>query len=387
MTPAIDWLHLALRWFHFTAGVAWVGASFYFIWLNNTLRPPREPMPGVDGELWALHGGGYYRVLKYDPRMERLPEPLHWFKWEAYLTWLSGMALLLLLFYNAASSAMALPGGPHAHLAMTAGLVSIFGGWFVYDGLCKALAKRPGLLSLIGLLLLTGLSYGLHQVMSARAAVVHVGAVLGTIMAGNVFRVIIPNQRAMVEATKRGEAADPARGKAGALRSLHNNYLTLPVLFVMLSGHFPLVFGHAWSWALLMGLFAVGGLVRHFINRHEQGRNLVCLLPAALVGFVGIAVVSAPERNTTGSVAAGATWADVQPVLQARCVACHATKPTFAGYQAPPKGVVLETEADARQWAARIQVVAVDTQFMPLANLTHMTPEERATLAGWLAGL
>lgn len=387
MTPALDWLHLALRWFHFTAGVAWVGASFYFIWLNNTLRPPREPSPGVDGELWAIHGGGYYRVQKYDPRLERLPEPLHWFKWEAYLTWLSGFSLLLLLFYTSAASTMGTPGGPGPNVTMAVGLGAIFGGWFVYDALCRWLEKRPVLLAGLGLVLLSGVVFGLHQVMSARAAYVHVGALLGTIMAGNVFRVIIPVQKAMVEATKRGELADPANGKKGALRSLHNNYLTLPVLFVMLSNHFPMSFGHPWSWAILLALFVVGAGVRHHINRHEQGRTVAWALPAALVAFVGLAFVASPRRDAMGSVESGATWADVQPILQSRCVTCHAAKPTFTGYQAPPKGVVLETEADARAWAARVQVVAVDTQFMPLANLTHMTPDERATLAGWLAGL
>lgn len=375
-----EWLHLAVRWFHFMMGVAWVGASFYFTWLNYALRPPAPPVPGVEGEVWAVHGGGYYHIAKHHPTMEKVPSPLHWFKWEAYLTWLSGITLLGLVYWGQASMNMVRSGGPGPAATIGIGIGTLIAGWFVYDGLCRSpLAKQPMALAGVGVALLTATAAGLSQVLSGRAAFMHVGAMIGTIMAGNVFFVIIPGQKAMVDATLAGRPADPAYGKAAGLRSLHNNYLTLPVLFVMISNHFPMTFGHAYNWAVLAAISAIGMMVRHFMNRHDQERPIWWLGPAAALGLIGLAFVTKPAEVKLGPSDPSAAMM----VISQRCTPCHSELPSQPGFKAPPKGVLLQTPAQIEAQRANIKRVAVDTEFMPLGNLTHITPEERAILAAW----
>ncbi|HTM22888.1 MAG TPA: urate hydroxylase PuuD, partial [Kofleriaceae bacterium] len=268
-----DWAHLLLRWGHLVFGAAWIGASFYFNWLNNQLRPPREPERGVGGELWAVHGGYFYRVLKYQVAPEKLPATLHWFKWEAYLTWLTGIGLLAVVYYMQADVYMARPGsGLSAATSVHIGMATIAGGFLAYHFLCKTpLVDRRPLFAGLGLAAVAGIAYGLNQVMGARAAYIHVGALLGTCMALNVFFVIIPNQRKMVADMIAGREPDARVGKAGALRSLHNNYMTLPVLWIMVSNHFPGTFGHAQGWAILAAVAVIGGGVRHWFNLHGRG--------------------------------------------------------------------------------------------------------------------
>ena len=288
-TYLLDWLHLLLRWTHIVVGAAWIGASFYFVHLNNSLRPLKEPKDGVTGEMFAIHGGGYYHMHKLDPRMEKLPEPLHWFKWEAYTTWLTGIGLLIVVYYLQAS-AFLVGDDISAGAAVGVGVGSLVVGWLVYDGLCRTpLLTMPRLFGLIGLILMTGSAYLLCQLLNPRAAYIHVGAMIGTMMAGNVFFTIIPRQRAMVEATLAGKEADPQDGKLGAYRSLHNNYLTLPVLLVMVSNHFGALYGHAWNWALLIAVAVCGAILKHWFNLHGQGKPApIWIWFVAGLGIVGV---------------------------------------------------------------------------------------------------
>jgi len=387
---AQQWLDLALRWAHVITGVAWIGTSFYFNWLNSRIHPPPADRaePGVAGELWSVHGGGFYRVVKYTVAPERLPGTLHWFKWEAYATWLTGVALLALIYYVGARAYLidtqVAALGPAAAIAI--GVGTLVAAWLVYDGLCRTpLAERPGPLAAVLFALGTALALGLTRVFSARAAYMHVGAALGTIMAANVLMVIIPAQREMVGAMAAGRAPDAARGKQAALRSLHNNYLTLPVLFVMVSSHYPETFAHRWNWLILAGLTVVGVATRHWFNLRNQHRRNVWLLPAAALGMVALAVVTAP-RTTPGASGSGdgAAFAEVRVVVARRCAPCHSSAPTNSAFPTAPKGVVLDTPDQIQSAASRILAVAVETQTMPLGNLTGMTPEERQLLGGWI---
>lgn len=384
-----QWLSLVLRWAHVVTGVTWIGTSFYFNWLNWRIAPPETPEPGVGGELWSVHGGGFYRVVKYSVAPARLPRTLHWFKWEAYATWWSGLSLLVLLYYVGAREYLLDPAvsdiSPAAAVAL--GVATLVVSWLVYDLLCRSpLGNGPVALAVTGLAFVAILAWGLQHVLSARAAYLHVGAALGTIMAANVFRVIIPAQRDMVAALSAGATPDAARGRQGALRSLHNNYLTLPVLFVMVSSHYPATYGSSWGWAILAALFVIGVLVRHWFNLRNAGRRNVWLLPAAVAGLAGLAVVTAP-RSTGGTGSAGAdsvSFADVRVVIARRCAPCHSSAPTFPGMPAAPAGVMLDTPAQIRARAARIAERAVVQQTMPLGNVTGITGEERALLGRWV---
>jgi len=387
-----QWLNLALRWAHVITGVAWIGTSFYFNWLNSRLAPPppERREPGVAGELWSVHGGGFYRVVKYSVAPGELPRTLHWFKWEAYATWLTGFALLVLVYYLGAASFLVDPGvarlSPGAAVAV--GVATLIVSWLVYDALCRsALGARPLALGATLFLLATALAWGLAQLLSPRAAYLHVGAAIGTIMAANVLMVIIPAQRDMVAALTVGRPPDAARGQQGALRSLHNNYLTLPVLFIMVSGHYPATYGHNLNWAILAGLAVIGVATRHWFNLRNQGRNNVWILPAAALAMVALALVTAP-RSGPGlpSVGSQVSFADVRVIVARRCAACHSSAPTTPGIPAAPLGVLLDTPDEIRANAPRILAVAVDAQTMPLGNLTGMTLAERELLGRWIRG-
>jgi len=385
---ALQWLNLALRWAHVITGVAWIGTSFYFNWLNSRMHPPERAEPGVAGELWSVHGGGFYRVVKYTVAPERLPRTLHWFKWEAYATWLTGVALLVLVYYVGARAYLidtqVAALGPAAAIAIGVGTLVV--AWLVYDGLCRTpLAERPGLFAALLLALGTALALGLTRVFSARAAYMHVGAALGTIMAANVLMVIIPAQREMVAAMTAGRDPDAARGRQAALRSLHNNYFTLPVLFIMVSAHYPETFAHRWNWLILAGLSVVGVATRHWFNLRNQGRRNAWLLPAATLGMIALAVVTAP-RTTPGASGSGdgATFAEVRVVVARRCAPCHSSAPTNPAFPTAPKGVLLDTPDQIQSAAPRMLAVAVESQTMPLGNLTGMTAEERQLLGQWI---
>ena len=385
-----EWIGLFARWFHFTIGIAWIGASFYFVWLNNAVRPPESgPRERVAGEVWSVHGGAFYNITKYAGAPAKLPAHLHWFKWEAYLTWLSGIFLLAFLYWRNAATWMVDASvsslSPLAAVGVGAG--SIVGGWVVYDLLCRSpLHKHSNALAGVLLLILTVGGWGLWQLLAPRAAFIHLGAVMGTCMAANVLFVIIPGQRAMVDAMIAGKPPPVERGKAGALRSLHNNYLTLGVLFAMISSHFPGTWGYDHGWALFVALTVTGAMLRHAINLSEQGRRVVWLVPAAVLIALAAALVARPHRPAVDPTAERVTTSQVQQVIAARCLACHATEPFFQGIVVPPKGVVFDTPA---QLEAQADTIAqqVSSGVMPLANMTQMTDEERLLIARWHAGL
>jgi len=385
-----QWLNLALRWAHVITGVAWIGTSFYFNWLNSRIAPAERPEPGVSGELWSVHGGGFYRVVKYTVAPERLPPTLHWFKWEAYATWLTGFALLVLIYYLGAAAYLIDPQvarlGTAAAIAV--GVGTLVAAWLAYDALCRSpLGQAPLALASVLFVLGTILAWGLSQLLAPRAAYMHVGAALGTVMAANVFRVIIPSQREMVAAMTQGRAPNATLGKQAALRSLHNNYFTLPVLFVMVSGHYPATYGHRLSWLILAGLTLVGVATRHWFNLRNEGRPSAWLLPGAAVAMLALALITAPRGGGAAAGAAGAgaaSFADVRVVVARRCAPCHSAAPTTAGLAAAPAGVAFDTPQEIRAQAARILVVAVETRTMPLGNVTGMTEQERDLLARWI---
>lgn len=392
--PIADWLSLILRWLHIIFGAAWIGTSFYFNWLNNHVRPVEEgeTREGVAGELWSIHGGKFYQVVKYGVAPPRLPKTLHWFKYEAYFTWVTGFFLLAIVYYLEPSAYLVdanvrvlhglFPAGWVEIGAVAIGVTTLIAGWVVYDLLCKSpLARLPVLFAIVGFALMTGAAFGLTQIFGSRAAYIHVGALIGTIMAWNVFYVIIPNQKRVVAAMTEGKDPDPRLGEAGALRSLHNNYLTLPVLFVMVSNHYPMTFGHAWNWAILAAISLIGAGVRHWFNLHGQGRKNAWLLPAAAVAMIALALVSSPK--SAAEYEGEVTFAMVRDIVDRRCVECHSATPTSELYDAAPQGVMFDTPQQIADRASRINTQVVVTQQMPLSNLTGMTDEERAILAAW----
>jgi uncharacterized membrane protein len=392
-----DWLSLLLRWAHFITGVAWIGASFYFNWLENELERHAAD-DRITGELWALHGGGFYYLQKYRVAPDSLPTKLHWFKYEAYFTWLTGLGLLAVVYYWNPSLYL-LQSGPNAlngWQAVTLGAVTLVASWLIYDGLCRSpLRQRPLLLALCILGWFTLLAWGLAQVFSGRAAYLHVGAAIGTVMVANVAHVIIPAQRELVAAVAAGRRADAARGASALLRSRHNNYLTLPVLFLMISSHYPATYGHAHNWLILLvfSLAAVG--IRHWFNiRHlprDDQRRARWVLPASLLLMLALIAATVPWPSGAGA-ARDAKWnaspgtAAIMPVVAARCTGCHATEPGFAGFAEAPLGVVFETAEQVEAQAARIHQMTVVTPTMPPGNLTGMTPAERDLLDRWYRG-
>jgi uncharacterized membrane protein len=387
-----DWLNLLMRWVHMITGIAWIGSSFYFVWLDNHLEPPKSEADrdkGVGGELWSVHGGGFYHAQKYKVAPTVLPETLHWFKWEAYTTWMSGMFLVILVYWYGASVYLIDPSvaalTPQVAVAISAAF--IVAGWVVYDLLCKSpLGQRDGLFAGILLVLSAALAWGLCQVFGGRGAYIHFGAVLGTIMVANVFFVIIPGQKKMLAAAERGESPDPLPGIRAKQRSVHNTYFTLPVLFTMTSNHFAMTYSHEYKWSILIAISLAGALIRmYFVARHTGSASLVPVI-AAVVLLLIVAAAIAPRSNaaTAGGIA---DFAAVRSVVQERCTTCHAAAPTHPGFQAAPGGVLLETDRQIVAEALRIHQQTVITRVMPIGNLTEMTEEERLVIDQWyLAG-
>lgn len=384
-----QWLHLLARWFHVVIGAAWIGTSFYFVWLNNSVRPPEtaeDDGENVKGVVWSVHGGAFYKTTKYDGAPATLPKTLHWFKWESYLTWISGVVLLGTIYWSQARAMMIDPqvADLNPWVAVAIGVGSVVGGWLVYDIGCRLLHKWPKLLAGLGIVGITTLAWGLSELLSARAAYIHVGAVLGTCMAANVFFIIIPGQRVIVDAMLKGETPDLSKGAAGALRSLHNNYITLPVLFIMVSNHFPFTFGSEAPWAVLAAVSAIGGALRHWFNLHGRGQVNNWLIPGAVVATLALAFVlrpDTPEPVAEGEVEAP-SFGQVYTVIATRCQPCHSAKPTML-YTEPPQGLLLETPAQLSARANEIHQRTVVTQTMPLGNMTEMTDEEREILDAW----
>ncbi|HSC84451.1 MAG TPA: urate hydroxylase PuuD [Pseudomonas sp.] len=381
----IEWLNLVVRWSHMIFGVAWIGASFYFVWLENHLDRS-NPREGLSGDLWAIHGGGIYHLEKYQLAPPHMPQTLHWFKWEAYCTWLSGVALLAVVFYLNPTLYLLAPSSNLAPAAAIAiGLGSLLLGWLVYDQLCDSpLGRKPLLLGMVLFGLLVAAAWGYSQVFSGRGAYLHVGALIGTIMVGNVFRTIMPAQRALVAAIEAGREPDPALPAKGLLRSRHNNYFTLPVLFIMISNHFPSTYGSSWNWLLLAAIAALSIGVRHYFNTRHRSQKFAWTLPAAAVGMLCLAFVSAPKSGAPLAVTSANPFIKVQAIIEQRCVTCHSVKPTSPMFSTAPAGVMFDTPQQIQQLAARIKAQAVDTQVMPLGNLTQITQAERDQLGAWI---
>jgi uncharacterized membrane protein len=384
-----DWPNLLLRWGHMIAGIAWIGTSFYFVALDFSLKQRHGLPPGVYGEAWEVHGGGFYNVQKYLTAPSKLPEDLIWFKWEAYLTWVTGFLLLIVQYYLNAGTYLidqsVMPLEPWQAIAISVG--GLIAGWIVYDLLCRSpLGRNTGLLAVLVLALIVAAAYGFTHVFSGRGALIHVGAFIGTIMAANVFMVIIPGQRKIADALMQGKAPDPQLGAIAKQRSLHNTYLTLPVLLMMISNHYPMITDHPRAWALI-GLIVVGGAVlRHFLVRHEVGdkaEEIAWTLPV-IAGALALALLIT-EPAKAPAYQGEVSDAEAVSIIQTRCATCHAAAPTDPTIKEAPKGIALETVAELARYAAQIEIQAVKNKAMPLGNKTRMTGEERAKLGAWIA--
>lgn len=387
----IDWLNLLARWVHVVTGIAWIGSSLYFIWLDNSLEPPRDPADdekGVGGEVWSVHGGGFYHAQKYKVAPRQLPETLHWFKWEAYWTWMSGIFLLGLIYFLGAEVYLidrsVADLSPTGAVGISVGF--IVGGWLVYDLLCKTPLASDDRLFAVVLLLVTGLlAWSLCNLFSGRAAYILFGVVLGTIMVANVFFVIIPGQKLMVAAAERGEAPDPAYGLKAKLRSVHNTYFTLPVLFVMTSNHFAMTYGHDYNWLVLVAISVAGALIRIWFVARHAGKPSLFIAITAVVILAATAFAIAPRTQVSGD--ATVSFGQVQNVINARCTSCHSAAPVHPSFPAAPAGVMLDTADEIVAEADRIHQQTVVTRVMPIGNLTAMTDEERQIIDQWYQSL
>jgi uncharacterized membrane protein len=384
---ATDWLNLLGRWLHVIAGIVWIGSSFYFIALDNHLRPPKESRDadeGVGGEAWEIHGGGFYVIKKYLVAPRVLPETLHWFKWEAYTTWLSGFGLMIVLYYLNANtylidrSVADLSTGEA--VAISIGLLAA--AWIVYDLLCRVLASRPFLLAAVLLGLIAFAAWGIGHLFSGRAMYLQIGAMIGTMMVGNVFFVIIPAHWGLVRAKEAGRDPDPAANERAKLRSVHNNYLTLPVVFTMLSNHFPFTYGHSYAWLILVALLVIGAWVRHFFNLRHLGRTVWWIPISAAIAIAVLAILIRPQNQSAAGEPA-VQFAQVGTIVDQRCTACHSSHPNLVG--SAPQGIEFDTPEEIEAQADAIRLQAVETKTMPLGNVTHMTQAERDLLGRWIA--
>ena len=390
-TVILDWLNLVVRWTHVITGIAWIGSSFFFMWLDAHLEEAAPGKDGVEGELWMVHSGGFYEVNKFEVVPSAIPRTLHWFKWEAGFTGISGVILLAIVYYLGAEAFLI--DTEVADLsrleAVAIGVGTLVVGWFAYDGL---FASRFGqenmrLANTISVVVLCIIAVGLTQLFTGRAAYVHVGALVGIVMVVNVFVRIIPAQRNLIAARNAGDEPDPTLGKRAKQRSIHNNYLTLPVLFIMLSSHYPMTFGHPQGWVLLIAISLSGALVRHWFNLRNASSPALWPIPAAIVIFLAVtAWASLPTLQAERSAPSGEniSFAQVRSVIDARCIVCHAARPSFEGFDVAPKNVRFDTPEEIRKHAQAIKKTSVDTDTMPLGNVTEITDEERALLGAWI---
>ena len=396
-----DWMAFAVRWLHVITGIAWIGSSFYFVALDLGLRKVPNLPEGAHGEEWQVHGGGFYHIQKYLVAPERMPEHLVWFKWESYATWLSGFTMLAIVYYAGADlflvdrHVLDVP----SWVAILISLASLSVGWLLYDNLCKSkLAENPTTLMVLLFIILVAMAWGYTQVFTGRAALLHLGAFTATIMSANVFFVIIPNQKIVVADLKAGRTPDPKYGKIAKLRSTHNNYLTLPVLFLMLSNHYPLAFGTQYNWLIASLVFLMGVTIRHYFNTmHARKGEPRWTWLATVVLFILIAwlsSISAPQPEVEEEEAAELSpfemqfasaegFSDVADTVMGRCSMCHASEVFWPGLSHAPKGVVLETEAQVAAHAREIYLQAGRSHAMPPGNVTDIEPAERQMIVDW----
>jgi len=395
-----EWVEIAVRWLHVITAIAWIGSSFYFIALDLGLHRDRNLTSGADGEEWQVHGGGFYHIQKYLVAPASMPDHLVWFKWESYATWLSGFAMLVLVYYLGAELFLIDPTVMELQVWQAVGisLASLAFGWVAYNTLCKVFVNADQNVLMVALfVVLVAMSWFYTQVFSGRAAMLHLGAFTASIMSGNVFFVIMPNQRVVVADLKAGRKPDPKYGKIAKQRSTHNNYLTLPVVFLMLSNHYPLVFATEWNWVIASLVFLMGVTIRHWFNtKHARAGNPHWTWLVTVLLFLAIAWLStAPMRMVQGEAALKGEalvyaladgFEEVVGIVQGRCSMCHAAEPGWEGLHWPPKGVVLETEAEIAHEARRIYLQAGVTHAMPPGNLSFIEPEERAAIVKWFRG-
>lgn len=435
----LDWLSLFFRWFHVIAGVAWIGASFYFVWLDMSLqKPPKwKADKGISGDLWAVHGGGFYEIAKYKLEPEEMPKTLHWFKWEAYTTWLTGMAMMTIVYYFNATAYLIDPEkvdfGSNVG-AISTSLLFLFGSYFIYEVIVNSrVGKNKMAFSVTIFILMIIATWGSYQLFSDRASFIHIGAILGTIMAGNVFFGIMPAQRALVDCVRRGVKPGPEVADLALMarnRSVMNNYFTLPLIFIMISNHYPMMYSHAQGWLVLVFVGIITATARHYFNQKHLGHNqpkyliipaiaTVLLIiwmrpapieplpvspvksavpitaetpattpPAATDTPADAATADSDDTATAEAVPATASSADdpIMAVVHERCSVCHAAQPTHQMYNAPPLGIILDTPADMKTHKAKI-LTAVQTKYMPLGNLTKMTDEERQQVLTYTSAL
>ena len=381
----MEWLNIVVRVMHITFGIAWIGASFYFVFLENALNRTENVRDELAGNLWAIHGGGFYYLEKYKVAPKSIPKHLHWFKYEAYFTWVSGFSLLFIVYYFNARGFLidtnVMNMSPTSAIAI--GIGSFIVGWLIYNFLCKtALIKKQLLFAIVGFAIATGFAWFYCHIFSARAAYIHFGAMLGTIMVANVFFVIIPSQKAMVYAAKKGNQLNPELGKHAGLRSLHNNYLTLPVLFVMVSNHFPSTFGFKYPWIILVAISLGSAGIKHWLNLREQGRHSVWVMPVSILILLATAYISAPPKP--GECRSAISFAEVNAIVQRRCIACHSVKPTDDLISAPPNGITYDTPDNLVKLKDKIMQRVVITKTMPQNNKTNMTADERDIIRCWI---
>ncbi len=382
----MEWLNIVIRLMHITFGIAWIGASFYFVFLENALNRTEDVRDELAGNLWAVHGGGFYYLEKYKVAPKTIPKHLHWFKYEAYFTWLSGFCLLFVVYYFNASALLIDKNvmDISATQGILIGVGSFVVAWIIYDIMCKSpLIKNQLLFAVIGFLLLIGFAWFYCQVFSARAAYIHFGAMIGSLMVANVFFVIIPGQKEMVRCAKLGIPLDPSLGKKALARSLHNNYFTLPVLFVMVSNHFPSTFGYEYPW-LILGIISLGAAgVKHYLNLKEKKQLNVWILPVSILILFAATFISAPSTNPY-ECKKEVSITEVQEIIQKRCVSCHSSNPTDDVYKVAPNGVMYDTPEEIVKKKDLIMQRVVITKTMPQNNKTNITDEERNTIRCWI---
>lgn len=408
----LEFGNLLLRWLHVIAAVAWIGESIYFVMLDNGLKPPKSEeckKKGVFGEMWAVHGGGFYHNQKYATSPEKLPDDLHWSFWKSYTTWLSGFALFALLYMTKPSFYLVNPNSPWEWAASMTGwqanivaLVFLASGWIVYNELCKRISpnmERDGVLSIAVAVMMVMVAYLSSHIFSGRAAFLITGAVMATAMSANVFFWIIPGQRRMVKALQAGETPNPIDGKRGKQRSVHNTYFTLPVLLLMLSNHYSFTYNHPQAWVIMTLFIFAGALIRQYFVLMHSGQHKPAYPAVGVLLILAVVWIAAPVSQAPAAVSApvsgeaaeegaevqsapAVTLAQVQGIMEARCVQCHAAQPTQPGFASAPAGMMLETEQQIQILANQVKQV-VASGYMPLGNMTQMTDEERAMIAAW----
>jgi uncharacterized membrane protein len=382
----MEWLNIVIRLMHFTFGIAWIGASFYFVFLENALNRTEGLRDELAGNLWAVHGGGFYYLEKYKVAPKQIPKHLHWFKYESYFTWLTGFSLLFVVYYFNANSLLIdkniLDITPYTATAL--GVGSFIVAWVIYDQLCKSpLINNMALFALAGFTIAIGFAYFYTHVFSARGAFIHFGAMIGSIMVANVFFVIIPSQKAMVRSAKLGIPPDPSKGKKALARSIHNNYFTFPVLFIMVSNHFPSTFGYTYPWIILAGMSLGTAGIKHYLNIKEKGEYIVWLLPVSVMILLGVCFITAPAKQNSNDCKQ-VSFSEVNQIISKRCAPCHSAKPTDDVYKLPPNGIMYDKPEDIVKLKERILQRAVITKTMPQGNKTGITQEERNTLGCWI---